>query len=173
VNADDTPTLHFTLLGPPGSYTGVSFTLGINDACNSLMSANAPLSAASAMTWPPPFGFLFLRYAGTVSSAMTAPIDGGTGDGGPNDGVPPAAIHMGGLPGLFFAPRVEARGNVTLEASGPTSMNLMFNLDELFRAASSSLDVSDFTGPPGPEVQAGERVRRMAPDLSLFTLVPP
>jgi hypothetical protein len=159
VNADDPASLRFRLLGPPGTYSGVSFLLGINDACNSgSLARNEPLSAASGMTWPPPFGYLFLRYAGTATPADAS--------------SPPSAIHMGGLPGYLLAPRVQARGDVVIAPNSPASRRLVFDFGELFRGAATMLDLSDFPGSPEPEVEAGERVRRTAPELSLFTLSP-
>lgn len=172
VNADHPESLRIRLLAPPGSYSGISFTLGLDDACNSGSQArHAPLSAASGMTWPDPFGYLFLRYAGTVMSAQG---DAALPDAGADDSTPPGALHMGGLRRTLFAPRVEARASLTVDASAPGSARLAFSFDELFRGALTPLDLSDSPVPSfPPEVEAGERVRRLAPELELFTLLPP
>ncbi|HEY8943681.1 MAG TPA: MbnP family protein, partial [Polyangiaceae bacterium] len=96
VNAEDPASLRFSLLAPPGSYSGVSFTFGLKESCNTgLMDRKAPLSAASQMTWPHTFGYLFLRYAGQFQPAGDAapnPAGGGAAR-------PPGVIHMGGVPG--------------------------------------------------------------------------
>jgi hypothetical protein len=79
---------------------------------------------------------------------------------------------MGGLRGTLLAPRVQAPGNFAV-TDAAASMRLVFDVGELMRAATSSLDVSDYPAPLAmEEVLLGERVRRLAPELSLFTLVP-
>jgi hypothetical protein len=170
VNAEDAASLRLRLLVPPGSYTGIGFTLGLNEACNAgSFDRKPPLSSTSAMTWPPGFGYLFLRYAGTVTAAGDiVPADGGMGDSNP-----PGAIHMGGLPSLLAAPRVEALGSFSVVDGTPASARLVFDLGEVFDAATSDTDVSDYPVPTHPEVLLGERVRRLAPDLEMFTLVQP
>jgi hypothetical protein len=55
-------SLHFTLLGPARLRTRrFVHARASTTRATSFSSANPPLSAASAMTWPPPFGYLFLR----------------------------------------------------------------------------------------------------------------
>jgi hypothetical protein len=160
VNAEDAASLRFRLLAPPGSYSGLSFTLGVNDACNSGFPRSGPLSAASAMTWPHGFGYLFLRYAGSVMPA-----------GAESD--PPSVIHVGGFQGTLFAPRVQAPGELTVEDGATASTRLVFDLNELFRASDCSLDPTTFPGQPDPAVLLGECVRQQAPERPLFTLSPP
>jgi hypothetical protein len=170
VNAEDPASLRFSLLAPPGSYSGVSFTFGLKESCNTgLMDRKAPLSAASQMTWPHTFGYLFLRYAGMFQPAGdVAPNPAGGGAA-----RPPGVIHMGGVPGRVHAPRVHARGEITAGVGARTSVRLAFDFDELFRGANTSMDLSDYVGLPLEEVLAGERVRRLAPELDLFTIVSP
>jgi hypothetical protein len=171
VNIDDAPSRRFRLLVPPGSYSGIAFTLGLEDGCNSDFSQrNPPLSAASAMTWPVPFGFLFLRYEGNVMppSGGAVPPDAGTGAS-----LPPSSIHMGGLPGTLLAPKVEARAALSVGEGAPLNVRLALDLDAVFAGATAPLDVGDVTLPPGDEVVAGERLRRSAPELMLFTLLSP
>jgi hypothetical protein len=169
VNAEDSSSLRFRVLAPPGSYSGLSFTLGVNDTCNSGFPRNGPFSAASGMTWPHGFGYLFLRYAGSV---MPADADAGTPDAG-TESSPPGVIHVGGVRGELFAPRVHAPGELTVEASTNASRRLVFDLDELFRATVCTLDPATFPGPPDPPVLLGECVRQLAPERPLFTLSPP
>jgi hypothetical protein len=171
VNADDSQALRFRLLAPPGSYSGLAFTLGMEDACNSgFGERNPPLSAASGMTWPQPWGYLFLRYEGLVmpASSGATPPDAGSGTS-----LPPTSIHMGGFPGSLLAPRVEAPGSLTVADGAPVSARLSLSLDEVFGGATAPLDVGDATLPPGDEVTAGERLRRSSPELMLFTLLSP
>ena len=45
-------------------------------------------------------------------------------------------------------------------------------LDEIFEGALADVDLTDFVGPPGDEVVAGERLRRSVPTLTVFSLEP-
>lgn len=162
INSDDDSSLSMHLRGPAGSYTGISFTLGLDDSCNAgSIERKAPLSATSGMTWPPPFGYLFFRYEGMVMKASdeTRPF--------------PSAIHMGGLPRNLMAPVVSASGPLALSDANPTRRALRLMLDQVFAATMIPGDLGDFVGPPGDEVQAGERMRQAAPGLPLFVLVEP
>jgi hypothetical protein len=175
VNAEDAASLRFRVLAPPGSYSGAMFTLGVGDECNGGPFDRAePLSNTSTMVWPHVGGYLFLRYAGSVTAGSEGalPPDAGSPDAGSPE-LPPGAIHMGGLPTLLLAPIVRAPGSITLAPNTPSSMRLVMNFDEIFRAATSDLDVSDYPVETHPEVLLGEKVRRLAPELSLFALLPP
>jgi hypothetical protein len=161
INTDDDNAMSLRLLGPAGSYTGIRFTFGVDDSCNSGSSERKPpLSATSGMTWPPPFGYLFFRYEGMYVAAAGETT------------TPPSAIHMGGLPGSMMAPVVTAKGSVTLSQANATHATLRLMLDQVFAATRTTTDLGDFVGPPGNEVEAGERLRRAAPELPLFVLVP-
>jgi hypothetical protein len=162
VNMDDNASLSVRLLGPPGSYTGVSFVLGLDDACNSgSFERKAPLSATSGMTWPPPFGYLFFRYEGMFSPGPT------------EKRTLPGAIHMGGLVGSLLAPTVTAPGALTLFKGVPARRKLRLALDQVFAAALAPTNLGSFVGPPGSEVEAGERLRLAASSTPLFVLVEP
>jgi hypothetical protein len=104
----------------------------------------------------------------TSASSGAVPPDAGSGTS-----LPPTSIHMGGFPGSLLAPRVEAPGELTVAEGAPVSARLSLSLDEVFEGATAPLDVSDATLPPGDEVVAGERLRRSAPELVLFTLLSP
>jgi hypothetical protein len=178
VNAEEPSSMRFRVLAPPGSYTGALFLLGVNDACNAGFDGREPFSAASGMTWPHGFGYLFLRYEGTVVAggapdAGDAPDAPDAGDAGAGE-TPPDAVHMGGLKGILLAPRVQAPGEFTTVESAAASVRLVFDVGALFEGATSSLDLSDINPllPPEPEVALGERARRLAPELPLFTLEP-
>lgn len=130
VNAEEPSAMTFQIAVPAGDYSALSFLVGIPDVCNgAYIGRSAPLSAASQMTWPLPFGYLFLRYAGT------------RGDGTPVD-APPGAIDMGGFPGHIFAPRVEVATDLRTEAAGP--LQLTVAMDQLFRAATLPADLDDY-----------------------------
>jgi hypothetical protein len=161
VNAEDAPSMRFRVLAPPGTYSGVSFLLGVSDACDSGFPGDGPFAASTGMTWDHGLGYLFLRYEGTVTDAN-------------DEGTTPPAIHMGGLRGFLLAPRVQAPGEFTVVESAAASVRLIFDVDALFEGATSSLDLTDINPilPPLPEVALGERARRLAPELSLFTLEP-
>lgn len=172
VNAEDSESLRLRLLAPTGSYAGVSFTLGISDACNrGSDSRKAPLSSASQMTWPHTGGYLFLRYEAMVTAGQGATTtDGGAGAA---PGSPPGAIHVGGIVGRVFATRVKALGSVVATSGAATRSRLQLDLDELFRMATSNIDVNDSVLHPLPEIIRGERVRRLAPESMLFILSAP
>jgi hypothetical protein len=161
VIAEEPSSMRFRVLGPPGTYSGVSFLLGVSDACDSGFPGEEPFAFSSGMTWDHGLGYLFLRYEGTVTNANT------------EEAAPPA-IHMGGLQGILLAPRVQAPGEFTVVENAPAGVHLIFDVDELFAGATSSLDLSDISPllPPLPEVALGERARRLAPELPLFTLEP-
>lgn len=162
VSTDDDETMRVHVRGAEGQYSGLRFLLGLDDSCNAgSMERKAPLSATSGMVWPPPFGYLFLRYEGMFSAA-------------PQDTLtPPDAIHMGGLIGRLLAPGVTAEGAFTLASGQPTSASLRLALDKVFEAATAPVDIGEFVGPPGNEVRAGERLRLSAPTTPLFSVVQP
>jgi len=139
VNAEDPAGMAFQIAAPAGDYSGLSFLVGIPDACNGGESGrSAPLSAASQMTWPAPFGYLFLRYAGR------------RGDGTPAEAAP-GPIDMGGFPRHIFAPRVELAADLTVAAA--RTLRLTVALDQLFRAAGMPADLDEYAqilgSPPG------------------------
>jgi hypothetical protein len=187
-NAEDPTTQTLRVLAPPGSYAGVSFTLGVDDACNSSTLGRAsPLDAASQMVWPPPFGYLFLRLETSTDHAVAdAAADAATdaaasaatdaaAEAAADAGAPaiPPAIHMGGLPGQLFAPTVTAPGALTLAAGVPQTRTLSLDVGALFSGAQGSPDpkAKPFIF-PDPEVQIGEVLREHAPSLALFSLLP-
>jgi hypothetical protein len=164
VNLEEPASMNVHLLSPAGSYTGATFTLGINDACNAGdASRDAPLSFNSQMAWPHAAGFLFLRYEAqwkpAVGAAPTAP-------------TPPLMIHMGGIVGSVSAPRATAAGALAVPANGSVTGTIQVSFDEIFRGASSAEDVSNVAFPT-PEVIAGDRLRRAVPTLPIFKLVAP
>jgi hypothetical protein len=183
--AGDAASSVLRVLAPAGTYTAISFMLGIDDACNSgSIARDAPLGTMSQMTWPPPAGYLFLRLeqqfgAGNAgaSDAGASDAGAGAGDASTSDaaGSPslPGAIHMGGSPGHFFAPMVTARGALTLAAGAPSSRSLSVQVDAIFEGATAAADPASLAMVlPFPEVQAGERLRQHAPALPLFVLAP-
>lgn len=162
VNAEDPAAMTFQIAAPAGDYSGLSFLVGIPDVCNGGENGrDAPLSAASQMTWPPPFGYLFLRYAGTKGAGT--PVD-----------VAPGAIDMGGFPGHIFAPRAEMATELRSDATGP--LKLTVALDQLFRAATLPADLDDYaralsSGPASGDAQLqGQHVLQNLNAVSAFTL---
>ena len=160
VSPEDPAAMSFRIAGPAGDYNGVSLLLGLNDVCNrnNPGASQPPLTDSSQMTWPPPFGFLFLRYAGKT---VGAPAE------------VPTQIDLGGLPGINFAPRVTAPGS--LKISGPAStIRLRVALDEIFKAAALpiTVDPGSVAPPLGPPFMIGEHVRQNAPKVAIFSLLP-
>ena len=82
-------------------------------------------------------------------------------------------IHMGGFPGVLFAPTVVANGNVAVPGTGSVAARLRMNVDEMLKGASTRVDLTGFSGPPGQEVNDGEQLRQSAPRLMLFDLASP
>ncbi len=164
VDAGTAGSMVVRLRVPPGSYTGISFTLGLPDVCNDNgTSRMSPLDDASGMTWPPPFGYLFLRYEATVT------LPGGRAE---KAGDPVRVVHMAGLPRALFAPVVSASGGLTV-TSAPLTRPLRLYLDELFKAIwlpVEPLPSNIVTPPPGIGFDTGEALRQNAPKVKLFTL---
>ena len=130
VNAEDPSAMTFQIAAPAGDYSGLSFLVGIPDACNGVdYGRSPPLSAISQMTWPPPFGYLFLRYAGK------------RGEGTPTDATP-GAIDMGGFPRQILAPRIWAESD--LRISSARTVRLTVALDQLFRAVGMPADLGEY-----------------------------
>jgi hypothetical protein len=177
-NAESAPSTAWSIRAPAGSYRGMSLTLGVSDACNANRNA---FPAESQLTWPPPFGYLFLRFEARVHGLG---LDGGAPSGGIDGGVEPVtAIAMGGLIGSLFAPIVHIDHLLTVPESGPIMRHLRFDMDQVFKGATANVDVSRAPpgtpaglGPPGlpgaSETLAGERLRLTAPDLPIFVLDP-
>ncbi len=163
VNLEEPASLTIRTLAPAGNYTAVTFTWGINDACNASSGGRPPLAFDSQMMWPHVAGFLFLRYEAQWLASPSAP--GALG--------PPSMIHMGGMVGSIAAPKAHVSGTLTVPASGKVMRGVQMAFEPIFAGASSTEDVS---GPSPfsqtPEVIAGERLRRGVPNLAVFTLLP-
>ena len=159
VNAESAAGMSFRIAAPPGEYTGMSFIFGVNDACNHVdpSSAQTPLTSNSELSWPPPFGYLFLRYEGNVMAA------------GAKD-APPTALAMGGVAGVVMAPRVSAAGSLKFAGTGASSVRLHVAVDELFKAAAmpTAGEVPELPG--GPEMLAGEHVRQNVDKVQIFSV---
>ncbi|MEO6601705.1 MAG: MbnP family protein [Polyangiaceae bacterium] len=186
-NAEEPASAPLRLLAPAGEYSGLSFLVGIKLACNQKApeSAADPLSAASQMTWPHT-GYLFLRYEarsngatgdsagggsqGGFGGVAQGPGPGGGAAGGGGMSLSPLAVHMGGDITQEVAPRVTVRGSYSLAEGGALEKPLSMVMDEVFRGATSDVDLSDLSPlvPPSPEVLAGERLRRELPTLQAF-----
>jgi hypothetical protein len=159
VNFEEPSSLAIHTLAPGGNYTGATFTWGLNDECNASSGLGVPLSFDSQMMWPHLAGFLFLRYEAQWLASS------------PDALGPPSMIHMGGMVESISAPKARVDGGFSMPAEGDQARTIQMSFDEIFRAASSTEDVSDL--PPffqTPEVVAGERLRRAVPTLAVFTL---
>lgn len=149
-NAEELESHTMRVLAPAGSYTGMTFVLGLTDACNrGNSSRHDPLTDASQMYWGGPLGYLFLRYEGRNSLAeQTSP--------------PPVEIHMGGLPGSLFAPLMRVEGSLTVPEAGGASASKAVHLvmDQVFLGATTEID------PPNGD--PGVRLLKNAAHLPLF-----
>src|SRR6266404_6513134 len=96
-NAEDAASEVLRVLAPAGTYAGLTFTLGLDDACNSGLPGDRmpPLTDTSQMTWPHAIGYLLLRLEDQLDTSGAA--DAGTI-------AIPTLVHMGGVPGNLFAP---------------------------------------------------------------------
>jgi hypothetical protein len=179
-NAEDASSTAWSIRAPAGDYSGFNLMLGISDACNAGSPTRAaPLSAESQLTWPPPFGYLFLRFEGNIDGlGADGGVPNGT-DGGAMATV--SAIAMGGLIGTLFAPVVHVDALLTVPASGPFMRHLRLDMDQVFKGATANVDVSGAPpaapaglsgAPTGDETLAGERLRQTAPRLPIFVLDP-
>jgi hypothetical protein len=174
-NAEDPPSTAWTIRAPAGSYRGMNLVLGMSDACD---ANQAVFSAATQMTWPSPFGYLFLRFEARIDGVSP---DGGDQSGTIDGGVQPVdAIAMGGIIHQRFAPIVHVDQLLTVPAFGPILRHLRFDMDQVFKGASANIDVMGVIPPPPGanglpsfnEMKAGERLRQTAPQLPLFVVNP-
>ncbi|HVR62519.1 MAG TPA: MbnP family protein [Polyangia bacterium] len=185
-NGEDPITQVLRIRAPAGQYDGITFSFGLGDECNAgPPERNPPLSAASQMTWPHGFGYLFFRYEARVSGG-SGPDAGGDGDGGvavgdggdsgaaDDSSLPglPAAIHMGGWPHLVLAPTARAAGALAVTDAPPSTRTLFLVMDEVFRGAGTPAKSALPLAPPGAEAAAGENLRQAAKALTLFVLAP-
>lgn len=170
-NAEDEQASALRVLAPPGQYSGLSFALGIKLSCNQQMPASLsePLTDTSQMTWPHAGGFLFLRYEGRYM----ADGSGGAATADSSAEYPPA-VHMGGNISKELVPRVIVAGALSVSAGGTLEKSLSVAMDEIFKGATSDLDISDVSVGllSAPSAQAGERLRRELPGLQAFVLDP-
>jgi hypothetical protein len=170
VNAEDPPSMMLRILAPPRAYSGLSFTLGLEDACNAGPATRGdPLSEASQMTWPHlGAGYLFLRYEASVSPPTTPGAPSGSATV-----TSPAEIHMGGVVGQIFAPTVRAPGDFTVSATNTVvSLHLRLSVDQILQAAVAPVNPSPLLGILTPDVLAGEALRQAIPTLAIFSLAP-
>ncbi|HEY5373685.1 MAG TPA: MbnP family protein [Polyangiaceae bacterium] len=174
-NAEDATSTAWSIRAEPGSYNGLELTLGLVDGCNAgdQSQRQAPLSAASQMTWSAGFGYLFLVFEARIEGG-TNPMDGGTPSSDGGLAAPFAMIRMGGFPGLLFAPVVHVDGPLAVPRSGPVSRHMRLDMQQLFDGA-ASMDPGDPPNgpvPPIPSAIEGEQLRRAAPRLPIFVLEP-
>jgi hypothetical protein len=159
--AEEPAGMTFRLAAPAGDYAGLSFRFGLSPACDQMnpSTSKPPLTFSSQMDWPGPFGYLFMRYGSRLEGVP------------PGEGLP-TTIHMGGFPGMVFAPRVTAPGNVTVGATGG-GVRLRVAIDELLRAARMpAKNEGPILPPTGGGVAEGDAVRQHAGMVSLFSLAP-
>ena len=167
-NAEEPTSQVLRVLAPAGTYVGLSFTLGLDDACDSGAPGDRepPLTDTSQLTWPHTQGYLFLRLETQVDTSADAGHDGGA------PAIPPA-IHMGGTPGRLLAPRITVTGGLALSTGAPTTRTVTVDVGALFAGAEADGDPATLaTVLPFPEVLAGERLREHASGLTLFVLAP-
>jgi hypothetical protein len=170
VNAEDPPSMTLRILAPPRAYSGLSFTLGLDDLCNMGPATRGdPLSEASQMTWPHlGAGYLFLRYEAEVSAPSTP--DASSVSAGSTS---PAAVHMGGVVGQVFAPTARAPGDFTVASTNTVvNLHLRMSMDRILQAAVMPVNPSPLLGIPTPDVLAGEALRQAIPTLAVFSLAP-
>ena len=173
VNAEDAPSMTISTIAPPGAYTELRFTLGLNNACNGGSSTRKwPLDDSSQMTWPhlPGVGYLFFRFEGRWAASTGA---GGAGGATGSGKAPVTAVHMGGFIGSLFAPHVTVKASLQVPSQGALKKTIDISLDEILAAAGSADVTSQFPAPLGPEVDAGDRLRQLLPTRTVFTLEGP
>jgi hypothetical protein len=162
VNAESASEMTFRLAVPARDYTGMSFLFGLNDDCNrrSPGASQPPLTFQSQMTWPPPFGFLFLRYEGKVMGAT-------------GQDAPLSKVAMAAFPAYVFAPRLHALGAFSVTSGPGNTVHLRVALDEILKAASLPLDPNATPTPipsPAGEIEAGDHLRQNVYKVSIFSV---
>jgi hypothetical protein len=163
--AEDPGSLVLRVRAPAGSYSGLSFLLGLEDGCNdSPFGRKFPLNDESQMTWQHTGGYLFLRFEDQVTNA-----DAGAGA----PAIPPQ-IHMGGVLGLKgSAPTVKILGALSVGTGGALQRQVNLDVGALIAGAQMDVDPASLLRViPEPGVHAGERLRQHVPDLALFTFAP-
>jgi hypothetical protein len=177
-NAEDRASQTLGVRAAAGSYTGIGFVLGLDEACDRGVPSEqkAPLDDASQMSWTHALGYLFWRFEAQIEAGKNASTDAGrVADAGADADVPaiPSLIHMGGVPGMIFAPQVKVDGALTLGAGGPPIRTLDLDMDAAFRGATTHADTSQLpVFLASPDVIAGEQLRQQLPALPLFVLAP-
>jgi len=162
-NGEDDASHTFRVLAPAGDYTGARFTLGLPGECNGGFASGRqpPLDDSSQLSWPHGFGYLFLRYEGRIDTAGTA--------------QPPGAIHMGGdllhltMPG---APVISLEGALAVPASGTLRKKIRLYVDQIFKGATTDVQLSAYFMTAPAEMKNGERLRLNASGLKLSDLAP-
>ena len=162
-SGEDDASHAFRVLAPPGDYTGARFALGIGGDCDAGFPTGRlpPLDDSSQLSWPHGFGYLFLRYEGRIDAAGTAQV--------------PGAIHMGGdmahldMPG---APVISLEGALTVPTSGTLRKSVRIYVDQIFKGATTNVELGAFFMTAPPEMQNGERLRLNASGLKLFGFAP-
>ena len=161
VTADEPAGMTFRLAAPAGEgYTGLSFLFGLSPACDQMnpSTSKPPLTSSSQMDWPGPFGYLFLRYGARYQGVTEAERG-------------PELIHMGGFPGLVFAPRVTAPGPVRV--AGGQAPRLRVDVAEIIRAARMpAMNEGPIAPPTGGGVGEGDALRQHAGEVSIFSVSP-
>jgi hypothetical protein len=162
---------------PAGSYSGLSFLLGLEDGCNagSPFGRKFPLNDESQMSWQHTGGYLFLRLEDQV---MPAPATDGGADASADAAVAdagtpaiPPQIHMGGFPGQIFAPAVKVVG--PLAAAAGSQKQLVLDVGAVIAGAQMDVAPGALLNPiPEPGVQVGEHLRLHVPELALFSFAP-
>ena len=162
-NGEDDASHTFRVLAPPGDYTGARFVLGLGGDCDSGFATGRqpPLDDSSQLSWPHGFGYLFLRYEGRVDATGTAQV--------------PGAIHMGGdlahldMPG---APVIVLEGALTVPATGTSRKHIRVYVDQIFKGATTDVELSAYFTTAPAEMKNGERLRLNAPGLKLSGFAP-
>jgi len=171
VNVEEPSTLTFHTVVPDGQYREIRFVWGVDDVCNGGSSTRTyPLDDTSQMTWPhfQGLGYLFFRYE--ARWAWSSSPDGGDAVA---TGLPPTAIHMGGVVGSVFAPEIHVLAALNVMGTAPLTKTMQISLDAIFDEATSlATTPSPLSTSLGPEVALGDRLRQRAPAASIFKLEP-
>jgi hypothetical protein len=163
-NAEDGASQSLRVRAPAGDYTALAFGLGLTPACNNRAPEGSqfPLSPTSQMTWPFPFGYLFLRYDARLATGTATAMT-------------PLEIHMGGdlaNRDLPSAVSIRVVGPINVPATGTARRSIRVAMDQIFKGATTEVDTTGFPLPPEGHLLAGERLRRNAPGLQLFVFEP-
>lgn len=136
VDADDAATQLLRMVVEPGSYTALSFGVGVPSACNGMGSTAQvyPLNPDSDMFWPWGSQFMFIRIEGTTRASAT-------------EAWGPFLYHVGFQPAFT---NLTVSGSLSASADAPaTGPTLTLDVDLMLKTDADGLPSAQHSVPDG------------------------